>query len=136
MWIFTETGFVSAVEHRDDPSQLVVRARNRGSLEALQLVMSELTGIEPDIQATPNADYPYRIYADRLAFARWTAYMARDISYTNFKGQCYNTLPPAFSDALHDVWAAMHQVEDRDARSTGQEEGQLLRFPDLRSALE
>lgn len=35
MWIFTDTGFVSAVCHYQDWTQLVVRARDRRSLEGL-----------------------------------------------------------------------------------------------------
>ena len=33
MWIFTSTGFVSAVVHRDDADLIVVRARDRESLQ-------------------------------------------------------------------------------------------------------
>ena len=36
MWLFTETGFVSAVRHREDPDLLVVRARDRQSLEPIE----------------------------------------------------------------------------------------------------
>ena len=35
MWIFTETGFVSAVRHYDDLNLVVVRARDAQSLEVL-----------------------------------------------------------------------------------------------------
>lgn len=136
MWIFTETGFVSAVQHREDPNTLVVRARDRASLEHLQVALDAISeGASSPIEHTPTADYPYRLYTDRLFFARWAAHMARDISYSNFKGQCYQTLPEEYSNALHDVWSAMHQVEDDEAR-VGQEEAELLHFPSLRSALE
>ena len=52
MWVFTTTGFVSAV-YKDGALQ--VRARDRRSLSAL----SKDTGAS--IVATPLADYPYRI---------------------------------------------------------------------------
>jgi hypothetical protein len=42
MWIFTSTGFVSAVVHRDDPDLIVVRARDLESLTPL----IERTGAE------------------------------------------------------------------------------------------
>ena len=35
MWIFTETGFVSAVRHFKEKDKLVVRARDQKSLEGL-----------------------------------------------------------------------------------------------------
>lgn len=136
MWIFTETGFVSAVQHYENPNMLVVRARDKASLEHLQVALDLISeGASSSIEHTPDADYPYRLYTDRLFFARWAAHMVRDISYNNFKGRCYSTLPSEYSNALHDVWSAMHQVEDAEARGV-QEEGELLHFPTLRGALE
>ena len=35
MWLFTETGFVSAVRHFSEKEKLVVRSRDRESLESL-----------------------------------------------------------------------------------------------------
>jgi hypothetical protein len=52
MWVFTTSGFVSAV-YKDDAMQ--IRARDRKSLEGL----SKQTGAS--ITSTPLADYPYRI---------------------------------------------------------------------------
>ncbi len=122
MWIFTETGFVSAVQDWETPTQLVVRARDRAALEPLQVAIFAMQEREVAILNTPEADYPYRLYVDQLTFARWVAHAARDISYSNFKGRCASTLPVEYSDALHDVWSAMHQVEDEDARPEENEE--------------
>lgn len=123
MWIFTETGFISAVADREVPGQLVVRARDRAALEPLQVAIFAMQEEETAILNTPDADYPYRLYADQNVVARWAAHAVRDITYANFKGQCANTLPVEYSDALHDVWSAMHQVEDSEARA--KEEGPL-----------
>jgi hypothetical protein len=35
MWIFTETGFVSAVRKSDAPSKVTARARDKQSLQVL-----------------------------------------------------------------------------------------------------
>ena len=35
MWVFTETGFVSAVRKVDSPSKITVRSRDKQSLEVL-----------------------------------------------------------------------------------------------------
>ena len=35
MWLITTQGFYSAVEHREDPERLIVRARTREDIEAL-----------------------------------------------------------------------------------------------------
>ena len=43
MWIFTETGFVSAVQHRENPDYLMVRARDRQSLPAPAWALADAT---------------------------------------------------------------------------------------------
>ena len=53
MWVFTETGFVSAVRKVDSPSKITVRSRDKQSLE----VLAELS--ETEILETPFADYGY-----------------------------------------------------------------------------
>ena len=55
MWVFTETGFVSAVARRDDPDHLVVRARDRISLEPLAALDAD------EIVLGAGSDYPYRL---------------------------------------------------------------------------
>jgi hypothetical protein len=60
MWVFTTSGFVSAV-YKDGAIQ--VRARDRKSLEPL----AKQTGAA--IVATPLADYPYRIAITNEQFA-------------------------------------------------------------------
>ena len=35
MWVFTETGFVSAVMHHDDNNIIIVRARETESLDGI-----------------------------------------------------------------------------------------------------
>ena len=62
MWVFTTSGFVSAV-FKDGAIQ--VRARDHKSLEPL----AKQTGAA--IVATPLADYPYRIAITNEQFASW-----------------------------------------------------------------
>ena len=76
MWLFTTTGFVSAVKHGPD---LVIRARDAKSLEPIA-AFGKL-----NIKHTPANDYPYRITTDNDTFARWTHYMCQTIDYSNFK---------------------------------------------------
>ena len=49
MWIFTTQGFYSAVEHREDPDRLIVRARTREDIEALR-------GADPGPRAVRGRD--------------------------------------------------------------------------------
>lgn len=111
MWIFTDTGFVSAVRKYDRPDVITVRARDRESLEAL----TASTGDE--IAHSPQGDYPYRAFVKPEAFTKWVAEMSADISYDNFKSQVAHTRGYHYTHALHDVWVAMLQTEDELARS-------------------
>jgi hypothetical protein len=114
MWIFTETGFVSAVRKHDHPDLITVRARDEESLEAV----CSATGA--DIVKSPHGDYPYRAFVAPEAFVRWVADMASDISYDNFKSHVAHTRGYDYTNALHDVWAAMLKTEDEGARQRGE----------------
>ena len=107
MWVFTTTGFVSAV-YKDGALQ--VRARDRRSLTPL----AKQTGAE--IITTPLADYPYRIAITNEQFAGWVNQQALSIDYKNFKSEVADTLGYGFAKPLNQVWSAMHEVEDSKAR--------------------
>lgn len=107
MWIFTTSGFVSAV-YKDGAIQ--VRARDSKSLEELA------KECEAKIMATPVADYPYRIAISRDQFAAWISRQALGIDYRNFKSEVANTRGTQFAKPLAQVWSIMHNVEDVKAR--------------------
>jgi hypothetical protein len=107
MWVFTSSGFVSAV-YKDGALQ--VRARDRKSLAGL----AKETGTE--IIATPLADYPYRIAITTEQFAQWAERQAKSVDYKNFKSEVADTRGYGFAKALNQVWSAMHDVEDEKAR--------------------
>ena len=52
MWIFTETGFISAVRKTENPDVITVRSRDRDSLQPL----ASAAGVE--IARSPYGDYP------------------------------------------------------------------------------
>ena len=108
MWLFTTTGFVSAVKQGPD---LVIRARDAKSLEPIA-AFGKL-----NIKHTPANDYPYRITTDNDTFARWTHYMCQTIDYSNFKSEAALVRGNQFAKALSKVWSDMHDVEDKEARS-------------------
>lgn len=111
MWIFTTSGFVSAVQDWNDTTMLVVRARDRKSLELLGAAASS------EIVHTPTADYPYRLSVGKVAFSTWVAQEALAIDYPNFKSAVSGILGGAYGHALMDVWSAMHAVEDTGSRT-------------------
>ncbi len=101
MWIFTETGFVSAVQHRDNPEYLMVRARDRESLEALATMLSI------EIKSTPDADYPYRLVASKEDVKSWMNDSIDFLGYSNFKNQAYDNVflwrPAVFSVTTYGI---------------------------------
>ena len=110
MWIFTETGFVSAVRHFSEKDKMVVRARDQQSLESF----ANYVGLE--IHSTPSNDYPYRVLVADSLFATWLSKQTMAVDYPNFKDRVHETRGHDFAGALMSVWSAMHQVEDAGAR--------------------
>lgn len=60
MWLFTNTGFVSAVS---TGTELMVRSRDRESLESLA------EAAKSEIISTPSNDYPYRTIVSHEIFS-------------------------------------------------------------------
>ena len=109
MWIFTTSGFVSAVSNPD--GTIKVRARDKASLEPLS------KKYELEIAHTPIADYPYRLEISAENFADWVAGQAKNIDYPNFKSAVAIHKNRLFAKVLGEVWSVMHGVEDKSARS-------------------
>lgn len=110
MWIFTDSGFISAVRKTDRPDILTIRARDEQSL----LALAELTN-QP-VAHSPRGDYPYRIFVKDTELASWLSSQVMQLEYDNFKNRVYKTRGRKFVDALHDVWSVMHQVEVLESR--------------------
>jgi hypothetical protein len=108
MWLFTETGFVSAVCSPEDKDIMKVRARDKKSL----LELSDLAGV--DILEWDNCDYPYRVIVSKAVLSGWMLDMIDRADYGNFKSQVQRTRGYEYSQPLHEVWASMHDVTDTD----------------------
>ena len=106
MWVFSGTGFVSAVRKPDRPDVVTVRSRDRKSLESV----ARMADVE--IKVSPYGDYPYRAFVSLELFAEWVALQASEIDYDNFKNHVSQTRGHHYTRALHDVWVAMLKTED------------------------
>jgi len=106
MWIFTETGFVSAVKNTEHEGKYSVRARDEESLAGL----IESTGAE--LIVTSHTDYKYRVIISPEQFVSWMTEQASRIDYPNFKSRVSQTRGYEYLDALHDVWLAMLKTQD------------------------
>ncbi len=106
MWIMTNTGFLSCVQNRNKPEQLLVRARAEGEIESI------FPGA--DVFTDPNADYHFRAYICKEAVAKKIAEQILGIDYDNFKNSVRDhDLHHAYSGC----WSVMHAYQ-RDMLDT------------------
>lgn len=117
MWHFTSGGFVSAVQHRDDHSKLMVRARDKQSLTTLVDDIAAATGearyTYDDVISVEPADYAWRIVVSKADFKLFLNYeVDAFLDYDNFKSELTRTRGKTYHDAAMKVWVAMHDVED------------------------
>lgn len=104
MWLMTTRGFYSAVQHRDDPDRLLVRARCEEDIRAL----ADLVAGEPVL--LENADYAWRVETTRAEWSAALQVLAAEITYPNFKSAVRDA---AHHDAYMDVWSVMCALDDR-----------------------
>lgn len=98
MWIFTNGGMVSIVEHTDDPDVLLVRARTKAHLEAFT------SGAMCRLRRTPDADYAWRTVLPREVVQKLIKYAVQELDYPDFK----SSLPKGlYKQACGEVWADM-----------------------------
>lgn len=113
MWIFTQHGFVSAVDNGHVPGKLAVRARDKRSLELLADITNQ------EIRQSERSDYPYRVYVTKEEFSDFLLAHVETLDYPNFKDQVYATRGRAYAEACSNVWSAMLDVTDEEARGKG-----------------
>ena len=100
MWVFTKTGFFSAVQNNQDSSLIHVRARFKGDLEY---------GLDPDVKSTPENDYPFRMDFTREKWAEIMSEEARRIYYPNFKNAVHSAEGASLrrNNAYLSVWEVL-----------------------------
>jgi hypothetical protein len=118
MWVFLNDAMFSIVEHREDPTCLVVRARVR---EDLQRVFPKYK-----MYTTPDADYRFRVFIDREKMAEILADEVRGIDYGNFKDSI-DSSDHIRKYAYTKVWEAMFRVQE-ELYETGKEWWKTYRY--------
>jgi hypothetical protein len=106
MWIFTDTGFISAVRKPWAKDKITVRARDKQSLSELSRVSGE------EIVTTLDSDYPHRVVLDDKVFKSWLVESIDTMDYDNFKNRVYETRGKYFARLLGEVWSVMLGAED------------------------
>jgi hypothetical protein len=79
MWLFSQRGMFSVVQHRDDESILIVKARAKGDIEQYWP--------NAEIERNEEYDYLYRANLRRNEVAYVIEQMVKDINYTSYKGE-------------------------------------------------
>lgn len=113
MWVFTQDGFISAVDNGHVPDKLTVRARDKQSLALL----ADIT--QQEIKQSTKSDYPYRVYVTKAEFSDFLLGHVDELDYPNFKDRVYTSRGYDFAHACGKVWAAMLEVTDEEAIGTG-----------------
>lgn len=110
MWIFTQDGYISVVQHFNPTpgAELLMRSRSGGHLyDLLCLVITEEEA-DARVLVTEDHDYPYRVLVSREFFAEVVAASMARLDYSNFKNRCAETLGRADARVLGEIWAATH----------------------------
>lgn len=126
MWIISEQGFYSAVQHRDDPTLLMIRARSLGDLTELQALDSVVEAVAHAQQSvssdgvgsddftepryTPDADYPWRMTMPADVFGAAVAEMVLEIDYDNFKSRV-GRVNRERAHTYSSLWSKLHDIE-------------------------
>jgi len=106
MWIFTETGFVSAVRKPWAPDKITLRARDKKSLTEFV----ENYGVE--IITSRDSDYPHRVVLEDADYKSWLLDKVDDLNYDNFKNQVAKTRGKDYAHLLSNVWGDMLGATD------------------------
>ena len=130
MWLFTIYGFfsVACVVRRDgtlDTSSVAIRARCYDHLKNLCIRFS----LRQKIHRTPEADYRYRITMSKAKWARLTAKLAAEQTWSNFKAEAQlweREVGWEYVASLHAVWYEMYHLQ------AASNPGRLLPFDDRR----
>lgn len=103
MWTMTTIGFFSAVQHRDDPDDVLVRARCKEDIDALAEL---IPGTEPweDLKA----DYRWRLRCSKMQWAETVAFLALSVDYDNFKSAVESE---KHHEAYSEVWGVLWQLQ-------------------------
>ena len=94
MWLYLADANLSLSRHRDRPDCLMVRARDRASLESMFPAAQ--------IEHTPEADYPWRAVLTAVAVADAVAASVRAIPYDD---DVKNRADQGRRDLYRDLWA-------------------------------
>ena len=108
MWLFTDIGFFSVVVDASNPDLLVVRSRSAKDIDRLRSKHFP----KAIYKATPDRDYPHRIFVLRMEMAVAMSKMVLDMVATNFKDRVKDVDGYGRSGLYGQVWMTMTYLTD------------------------
>ncbi len=110
MWIFTQDGYVSVVQHFSPSpgAELLVRARARRHLKRVLGLAMPASRVDLLMQSTPDHDYPWRAAVDRTVVRDILVASVEQLGYSNFKARAADTLGADDAHVLGDIWLDTH----------------------------
>lgn len=105
MWLMTTRGFFSAVQHREDPTRILVRARCEEDIRNL----ADLIDAEP--WALMRSDYEWRLECSAAEWMTAVAKLALEIDYDNFKNAVKEAQGQKRANVYMRVWGALLDLE-------------------------
>lgn len=110
MWVFSKSGFVSIVAHRNKPGFVMVRGRKQEDVENFRDACESLLPLE--VVHTPEADYICRVTMPALTAMTGMVSLMVGIDYYNFKDAVHERDEPTRDRAMMRVWRAMHDYQE------------------------
>lgn len=107
MWLITNQGFYSVVEHRDAPGKVIVRARVEQDLLALR---AQIPSLEPVENA--GTDYPWRTVVNKEEWVAAVALLAAAIDYPNFKESVAERQGPGRAALYLRIWTSLRALQE------------------------
>lgn len=117
MFLITPKGALYAAEDRNDPTRVLVRARDRKSLSGLAEWVHARFREPVGIAHSTTTDFPYRASVQRPHWAAFCADQAYRVNYPTFKGQCLLERPEIHRFVVK-CWEASFDLEDEPAAAT------------------
>ncbi len=130
MWIVSTSGFISVVADRDDRDVLVIRARDKRTLELLLQLARPLLDVlrlskrvqpmtvpEPVIEESGTTDYRFRVRLPRAVVREAVAGMVADISYDNVKTAVTRSRGVRYGTVLNDAWVVFRRLQEPEPRN-------------------
>ena len=109
MWVYTTSGFLAIVQHKDRPGFFQVKSRSAAPLESLWP--------DQEIEVIDWADYRFRITIRKEQVMPVITGALESLDYTSFKNECSED--EDYHRALTRIWVIMHQFQDLLERQSG-----------------